>query len=385
VLRIAQATLSPHAFHERLASFWVNHFTVSASKSPVMRLLVPLYEAEAIRPHLAGSFRDLLVAASLHPAMVTFLDQAKSIGPSSRRGKRQGGEAANENFAREVLELHTLGVGSGYQQADVQQLALLLSGITLDPATVTTIFNPRIAEPGSFTVLGQRYSRDSGLSDARAVLGALAADPRTAKHISQKLAAHFIGDQPPADLVEQMARAWAQTDGDLSRVYAAMLAHPAAWATPGGKTKMPLDYVVSGLKAFGFNRARILQRDDDEDMADDSDMMAESGARAKQARSLGQFAVATLDALGQPLWRPSNAAGFDDGSASWGGPGQLAQRIAFARRLVGRGGRDLDPRDFLRATLGETARADTVTVVSQAPNRDSGLLATLVSPEFNRR
>lgn len=385
VLRVAQAVLSPYAFHERLASFWINHFTVSASKSPAMRLLVPLYEAEAIRPNLAGSFRDLLVAASLHPAMVTFLDQAKSVGPHSRRGKRQGGEAANENFAREVMELHTLGVGSGYSQVDVQSLALMLTGVTLDPETSETVFNPRVAEPGSFSILGQRFGREGGLADARRILSVLAEDPRTARHVSLRLARHFIGDQPPADLIGQMTARWVETDGDLSSVYAAMLAHPAAWAAPADKTKMPLDYVVSSLKAFGFDRAQLLKADDADDPDDESAMMADSGARAKAARSLGQLSVVTLDALGQPLWRASNAAGFDDGSDHWGGSGQLAQRIAFSRRLIARGGRSFDPRDFLQATLGEVARADTITVVSQAPNREAGLLATLVSPEFNRR
>jgi uncharacterized protein (DUF1800 family) len=385
VLRVTQAVLSPYAFHERLASFWINHFTVSASKSPVMRLLVPLYEAQAIRPHLAGSFRDLLISASLHPAMVIFLDQAKSVGPGSRRGKRQGGEAANENFAREVMELHTLGAGSGYSQADVQALALMLTGVTLAPTTTETVFNPRVAEPGSFAILGQRYGREGSLDDARTILSVLADDPRTARHVSSRLAKHFIGDQPRHDLVEKMALRWRETHGDLSSVYAVMLEHPAAWTASAGKTKMPLDYVVSSLKAFGFNRAQLLNTDDADDPDGESDMMADAGARAGAARGLGQLSVATLDALGQPLWRASNAAGFDDGSGYWGGPGQLAHRIAFARRMIARGGKSLDPRDFLQATLDEVARADTIAVVNQAPNREAGLLATLVSPEFNRR
>jgi uncharacterized protein (DUF1800 family) len=384
VLRVAQAVQSPFAFHERLASFWINHFTVSAAKSPIMRLLVPLYEAEAIRPNLQGSFRQLVTAASLHPAMVIFLDQAKSIGPSSRRGKRKGGEAANENFAREVMELHTLGAGSGYAQNDVQSLALMLTGVTLDPDSSKTIFDARIAEPGSFTILGRRFERQGGLEDAETILAALADDPRTAHHVSLRLARHFIGEQPPPDLVDSMVRHWRETDGDLSAVYAVLLAHPSAASLTMTKTKMPLDYVVSCLKAFGFDRDALLQADA-RDGDDEAVMAGDPGQQASKARSLGRLAVATLADLGQPLWQASNAAGFEDNSAHWGGPGQLAQRIAFARRLVARGGRDRDPRLFLQATLGDVARADTMTVVAQAPNRDAGLLATLVSPEFNRR
>ena len=400
--RIAQAVTSPYAFHERLASFWINHFTVGAGKTPVMLLMVPHFEAVAIRPHLSGSFRELVAAASLHPAMLTFLDQAKSVGPNSPVGKRRGSEGPNENFARELMELHTLGVDAGYSQEDVQQLALLLTGLAIDPMTGETRFEQRRAEPGQFTVLGKVYQRsDVPFADARLVFDDLSRDPRTIKHISTQLASHFISEPPPAAVVEAMARRWEDTDGDLTAIYRAMLGEPMSWEAAGSKIKMPLDYVVSSLKALDADEAVLLKASTvgpvprqhvmaDGDAAMDGMMQpkAQGEPRPKggaKRQPLAGHALRALTDLGQPLWRASNAAGFDDESQSWLSPSQISERIAWARRAIGYLGAGRDPREFVETTLADFARDDTIRVVGQAPNRQAGLLAALASPEFNRR
>lgn len=411
--RLTQAVLSPNGFYERLATFWTNHFSTSTSKSLPMRLLVPLYEAEAIRPHIGGSFRDLLRSATEHPAMLIYLDQALSQGPDSPDGmKRQKG--LNENLGRELLELHTLGAGSGYTQADVRSAAMVLTGLTIDHSAMKTTFRPGLAEPGDHDVLGVSYGgqrRTPG--DYLALLDDLAANPKTAQHVSRKLAVHFISDQPPQHMVDAMAGAWKKTDGDLIAVYSAMLDHPAAWRDEGAKARQPFDYIVTGLRALNAgdgdgNVGRFLQANEDTgdgemigqgmaagekamentngaepvatDMNDAANIKRRKAFRA--ARALGSGA---LQRMGQPTWRPPSPAGFEEGFDAWITASQLAERLAWARRASAQFGADLDPREFLKATLADAARDDTIRVVSQAPDRISGLTLVLASPEFNRR
>lgn len=410
--RIAQAAGSPFGFQERLASFWLNHFTTSAGKSTEMRLIVPLYEAEAIRPNLSGRFADLLKAVSLHPAMLVFLDQTQSAGPDSRMAERRGTGGVNENFGREVMELHTLGVNSGYTQADVRQLALLFTGLVFNRDEVQAGFDPNRAQPGTFKVMGKLYKRGEGVFDvSEEALEDLASDERTMRHVSTQLYTHFISETPDAETIAAMVKAWKAKDGDLRAVYRAMLTSKAAWEEPGQKFKKPFDYIVSSLRAAGltqpedlFNsedkprgafdlpdvepqRLAMAEPDDDENRKgmEGKDGGEDMKARPKAKRSLARQAGQMIAALGEPVWRPSDAAGFKDQSAYWFNPAQLSMRIEWARRLARRIPGKPDPRQFAHDALLDLARDDTLQLVSRAPSREAGLMLALVSPEFNRR
>ncbi|MGO6997611.1 DUF1800 domain-containing protein [Rhizobium leguminosarum] len=404
-LRLMQAVLSPYGFYERLSTFWTDHFSTSANKSLPMRLIVPLYEAEAIRPFISGTFGDLLRNATAHPAMLIYLDQADSLGPDSAGGIKRN-KGLNENLGRELLELHTLGAGSGYSQADVTAAAMVLTGLTIDRKEMDIAFRPNISEPGTHEVLGVSYGgRRRSRDDYLDMLDDLALHPKTAAHISRKLAVHFIADQPDEGMVSDMAEAWKKTDGDLTAVYTAMLDHPAAWRDEGAKARQPFDYVVTGLRALnagpvngvvGSFLAANQQGTDEGDMAANTPGMAGSPvttdpageAREKRlkafqtARALGQGA---LRRMGQPTWLPPSPAGFEEGFSAWITGSQLAERLAWARRAAAQFGRDEDPREFLKSTLADAARDETIRVVSQAPNKISGLTLVLASPEFNRR
>lgn len=391
--RLLQAVISPHGFYERLASFWTDHFAVSAGKSLPMRLLVPLYEAAAIRPHIGGKFATLLQAAITDPAMLIYLDQAQSFGPQSPGGMQQR-KGLNENLGRELLELHTIGAGSGYAQADVRSASLVLTGLTIDRRTMETDFRPRIAEPGAHDVLGINYGgRRRRPQDYRALLEDLAIDPRTARHISRKLAVHFVADEPPRDLVEAMEESFKRTDGDLRSVYATLLGHPAAWREEGTKARQPFDFVVTALRALdagqGEGKVAAFMRgaDEPEEPIDGPMAMAPAKDDPKRkafraARALGQ---AALRRMGQPIWLPPSPAGFDEGFDAWVTAGQLSERLAWVRRAAAQFGDDLDPRAFLKTTLADAARDSTIRIVNQAPNQMSGLTLVLASPEFNRR
>ncbi|WP_137156274.1 DUF1800 domain-containing protein [Rhizobium sp. FKL33] len=415
--RIEQAALSPNGFAERLAMFWVNHFSVAAQKAKT-RFYVALYEAEALRPNIAGPFRDLLRAAIIHPAMLTYLDQIRSMGPNSPRAKENEKKGLNENLGRELLELHTLGVDGGYDQDDVRNAALVLTGLNVN-GQGQVVYQRQRAEPGPIKVLGKSYGGPRRkLEDVEALLDDLAAAPQTRRHICRKLVIHFVSDKPPAELVEAMTRAWEDTDGDLRSVYKAMLDHPAAWANPNEKARQPFDFVVAGLRAtladeqdFAVPQAKAMDMDEPEMAApesaapgasaksmdgDDEMMMADDekmttaerkkAERAKRARiPQNPLTVRTLRNLGQPIWQPSSPAGYPEQFDAWISASQITGRISWAQRLARRRAGQTDPVKFLKVVLADAARDDTITIVSQAPNRAAGVALTLASPEFNRR
>src|SRR6195952_4118570 len=215
-VRTAAALGAEIGFVERLVWFWSNHFCVSANQ---IRSMSGAYEREAIRPNVLGGFTDLLLAAEGHPAMLVYLDQTVSMGPNSVAGINRT-RGLNENLAREILELHTLGVRSGYTQEDVIGFANVLTGWTLVPPGDNPehggefIFNPRLHEPGAQKVLGKSYD-DETAEQGRAMLRDLAANPATATHVASKLVRHFIADTPPPALVERMTKVFVDTGGDL--------------------------------------------------------------------------------------------------------------------------------------------------------------------------
>lgn len=367
-----EAALRPEApFVERLVHFWANHFAVSIDKSSVA-LLAGAFEAEAIRPHVLGRFEDMLAAVAAHPGMLLYLDQAASIGPGSTAGRRvaerspERRRGLNENLAREILELHTLGVRSGYTQDDVTEFARALTGWTVrDPATVRRVspnappavlgfqFLPEVHEPGARRVLGRAYA-EGGQEQARAILRDLARSPATARHVARKLARHFVADEPPAAVVQRLERAFLHGEGDLPAVYAALVESPEAWRPEPAKFKTPSDWALSSLRALGVREVE------------------------------GQVFAEWMRQLGQPVWRPGSPAGFDDVAATWAAPDALVRRLEVAQRLAANAGAGIDARELAPrvvphagpATLGAIGRADTPA---------TGLALLLVSPEFLRR
>src|SRR5262245_48628035 len=252
--RIHAALGAEIGFAERLAWFWSNHFCVSADKAGV-RPICGAYEREAIRPHVLGRFGDMLLAVEQHPAMLIYLDNARSIGPDSIAGVRQK-RGLNENLAREILELHTLGVRTVYTQDDVTKFANVITGWTIVPPRQDPVrggefnFNGRMHEPGPQKVVNKTYP-DTGLDQGRAVLADLARNPATAKHISEKLARHFIADQPPQALVELLSRRYRETDGNLKEMAKALVTSPDAWSAPRSKIKRPGEWILGALRATG--------------------------------------------------------------------------------------------------------------------------------------
>ena len=282
------------------------------------------------------------------------------------RGRQRRG--LNENLAREVLELHTLGVGGGYSQADVTELARALtgwtvSGLTRGPARRfigdsgapgTFHFADMIHEPGSRNVVARRYDQQ-GEAQARAILDDLAASPATARHLATKLARHFAGDQPPPAMVERLTRAWLQSAGDLPTVYRAIIASPEAWTAQAARFRTPWDWSLAALRAVGSRRL--------------------------EPPAAGGLMVQ----LGQPVWRPGSPAGYDDVDASWAGPDALMRRVEAAERIAERTGQAIDARNLtprlLPGALSETTRQ----AIARAESPAQGLALLLVAPEFLRR
>lgn len=360
VQTMRRAAAAPVGFRERLSWFWNSHFAVIDGEG-LLRRNVGSYQEEAIRPHVAGRFADLLISAVTHPAMLAFLDQARSVGPNSARGRR--GRGLNENLAREVLELHTLGADGGFRQRDVRQLAELLTGLAI-AKDGTTAFRRNMVEPGAETVLARTYGGGTpDPDDIRAVLTDLSVHPSTARHVSRKLARHFVADVPPVDMVEAMAATWRRTGGDLTAVYAAMLDHPASWSPDLRKVRQPLDMIAAALRATGT---------------------AERLARQRMPFLRRNLADAMMR-MGQPWQRPPGPDGWPEEAEAWITPQGLAARLEWITSLAGWVTRKPDPRVFVDTALGPLAGARTRFAAGAAEDRTAGLTLVLASPEFQRR
>jgi uncharacterized protein (DUF1800 family) len=355
----ARAVGAEDAFRERLVAFWADHFTVAA-RNRTERAIPAILIDEAIRPYVTGRFADMLRAVTTHPAMLTFLNQEASFGPTSAKGKRQK-KGLNENLARELLELHTLGVGADYTQADVRELAELLTGLAVSP-TEGFVFDNRRAEPGVETVLGVTY-RGEGLEPILKALEDLAARPETARHLAWKLAAHFVADAPDAGLVTDLQDVFQASGGDLKAVSLALAAHPRA--TAGTKARQPFDFMVAALRALRVGPAAIL---------------------AVDQRPFRRLILDPLAAMGQPFQQAPGPDGWPEAEADWVTPQGLAARIDWAMQAPARLLRPLpDPRAFLQAALGTRADDRLVWAVNAAESARDGVGLTLASPAFNRR
>ena len=367
--RFRTATDTDYPFHERLVHFWSNHFAVSADKQPVSAL-AGLFENEAIRPNLGGKFYDLLLAVEKHPAMIIYLDNQRSIGPGSilaqraNRRRRDQQFGLNENLAREILELHTLGVDGGYTQQDVTTFAKVITGWSIggsssrgrfsDGVPGTFQFRDNIHEPGRQIILNRSY-KESGLKQGEAVLRDLATHASTAKHLATKLVRHFVADDPPEKLVTKIAAVFLDSGGDLPTMHAALVNSIEAWQSTFGKYKTPQDFVISAFRAF-------------DRVPDD-----------------GKFIVGALDMMGQTPYRPGSPAGWPDTAQHWGGADALYKRIEWSNTVARYAGASVNPLELGDAVLGPALGDHTRTAISRAESVMQGTTLLLVSPEFQRR
>jgi uncharacterized protein (DUF1800 family) len=340
-------------FVERLVWFWSNHFCVNADAT----VMAGAYEREAIRPHVLGRFVDMLLAAEGHPAMLIYLDNAQSTGPNSVAGINRN-RGLNENLAREILELHTLGVRTVYSQDDVTSFAKVITGWTILPTDTNPdhggefLYHPRMHEPGAQTVLGKAY-RDTGVEQGRAVFTDLARHQATAKHIAGKLARHFIADDPPPALVERLTQRFIETDGDLWQIAQALVTAPEAWSPEQAKIKRPGEWYVAMRRAAGLP-------------AGDGRLLVQGTSR-----------------LGEPLWRPPAPKGFSDHNDAW--LDGLAHRLDSANAFAQNAAERLNPSAVMETALGPLASPMTRQAVARAESKAQALTFVIMAPEFQRR
>ncbi|TPG13239.1 DUF1800 domain-containing protein [Sphingomonas oligophenolica] len=376
--RTIAALTGPAPFVERMVHFWANHFAVSADKLTVVGLAGTL-EMEAIRPHVLGHFADMLNAVERHPAMLLYLDQAVSVGPDSPLGQRVTQRAAqngmtrkvglNENLAREILELHTLGVRTGYTQADVTEFARAMTGWTVagigrGPGARAAgtaggqpgdfVFAPAIHEPGARTIMGRTYPA-GGEAQAQAVLTDVAIHPATATHIATKLTRHFAGDTPPPAMVDRISAAFLASKGDLPTIYRAIIESPEAWVETPVKFKNPWEWTISSLRALGTTQVKPL------------------------------VMVGLMNQLGQPVWKPGQPVGYDDIAGSWAGPDALLRRVEAAERFATRAEGTIDARTLAPQLFPASVSAATAQSLARAESPGQALALLLVAPEMMRR
>src|SRR6516225_6776142 len=357
--RLQRAMMADCGLVERLVTFWSNHFCISANKGELARIWAGSFEREAIRPHVLGRFSDMLKAVEQHPAMLFFLDNKQSLGPDSRAGQNRR-RGLNENLAREIMELHTLGVGGGYTQDDVTSLARIITGWTfagrqgqLGPPG-TFAFNANAHQPGPQRLLGKTYE-DTGLAQGEAALADIARHPSTAKSIATNFARHFVADDPPQALVARLQETFHKSDGDLRLLATTLLDSDEAWRAPLTKIRSPYEYLVA--------TGRLLAQIPDD-----------------PTRYLGG-----LNLLGQPLWTPAGPNGFPDTNAAWAAPEGMKLRLDIAAQISSRLGDNVDPRELLELVAADAASPETRRAVERAETRRQALALLLMSPEFQRR
>jgi uncharacterized protein (DUF1800 family) len=364
----AQLGATTHAgFRERWTLFWCNHFTVSGLKVLTSTVVGP-FEQEAIRPNVFGRFEDLLKASTAHPGMLIYLDQETSIGPSSeaaavlarRRAMSKRPVGLNENLAREILELHTVGVGGGYAQADVTEFARALTGWSVgafrdgEEQWGRFVFRTAAHEPGARTVMGKTYPAGEA-EQAAAVLTDLAAHPATARHLSRKIAAHFVADEPPPALTARLEKAWLGSGGDLSVVARALVEAPEAWAPAPAKLKTPYEFLISSWRSVG----------------------GKPGAP--------QHLTGPLLGLGQRAFAAPSPKGWSDEAITWAAPDAIVKRMSWSEDFAAATAGELDTNAVAEGALGARLTPAVKTAVARAESREEALAILLMSPEFQRR
>ena len=357
---------SRQSFRERMVLFWANHFTVSATRSTVGPVS-GAYEREAIRPYIFGHFEDMLLATARHPAMLTYLANARSIGPNSRTGERTG-RGLNENLAREILELHTLGVNGGYTQNDVTEFANILTGWShgglrkrrsdqsFGPVHGKFEFRDCAHEPGSKLLLGKRYS-ENGEQEGIDALKGLARHSSTAKSIATKLARHFIADDPPADTVRRLERVFRESGGHLGAVSRELIRLDAVWKEPLAKVKTPYELVISTMRAVDVNLDELRPR----------------------------AILGSLQQMGHVPFRAPSPKGWPDRAQDWISPESLLRRIDWLRSASALLPRTLQPNLVAEQTIAPVMAPRTQEMIDAAPSGEEALAMIFASPEFQRR
>ena len=353
---------TPAAFRERWALFWANHFTVSSTKQLTSVLIGP-FEREAIRPYAFDRFENLLVSSSTHPAMLTYLDQAQSIGPNSRAAgyaarQRKGKAGLNENLAREILELHTVGVDAGYTQADVTEFARALTGFSIgrdnEDRAGQFVFRDNAHEPGARAILGRRYG-EQGIKQGLSVLTDLATDPHTARRCCAKIARHFVSDTPPPTLTARLEKRWLNTGGDLAEVAKALVESPEAWDPTPAKFKTPYEFTLSTWRLIGAEPSAI------------------------------ERLAPILTGLGQKPFSPPSPKGWAEDAQTWASPDGLVKRMQWAQGMAAAVADTTDPNALALSALGERLTPPVAKAVSRAETRREAFALLVMSPEFQRR
>lgn len=358
VARLNRQVATATPFVERLVNFWSNHFCISASKNAHVKAAAGAYEREVIRPHVLGRFHDMLLASAQHPAMLYYLDNSASTGPTSPSGLRTK-RGLNENLGREILELHTLGVDGGYDQADVTAFATALTGWsfsdmkakTAEPGTFS--FFAERHSPGSVRILGRNYPQ-TGVDQAERALADFARHPATARHIARKLVRHFVGDVTPPGLANRLAAVFRETDGDLRAITVALVEADEAWSAPPIKVLSPWELLVATGRMLGIDW------------------------------NFGE-ANRMLFLFGQPLWNVPFPAGWPDEDETWAAPASLLELLDAVSALARRNAGDRNVPRLAEETLGPFLRARTRQTIERAETRDTALALLVMSPDFLRR
>ena len=349
-------------FSVRLLDFFSNHFSVSTSSIPLYTL-APLLEREAIAPFIFSRFEDMLIAVIQHPAMLIYLDNTKSTGPNSKIGRNNKKRGLNENLAREIFELHTLGLDSGYKINDIQELAKAISGWSISyPHEIKKfgfIYRDRQHEPGTRIILGREY-RDLGIQQGRAILRDLARDPNTARFISNKLVTYFINDKPDELLVNDMVDTWIKTKGDLRQVITTLIEHHKSWDFDRNKFKTPREFVVSTLRALNLNR--------------------------NISRPFFKSIVYHIATLGQQPFGSGSPSGYPLKASAWTGSDALMKRIDWVNRLNA-----VVPKlktntlEIAQQLFGDFITEQTLRSIKRAESDRQARTLLFMSPEFQRR
>ncbi len=352
---IIHAVQSSHSISWRLLDFFSNHFSVTANGRLLLGLVGTL-EREAIAPHLLGNFEDMLMAVEQHPAMLIYLNNEKSFGPNSKIAKKRK-LGLNENLAREIMELHTLGVDGGYNQADVIELAKGITGWTIKNYKkdhgVGFIFRESGHEPGSRILLGKKYT-EKGVDQGQQMLRDLAMHPATAKHVCFKIAHHFVSETPSSALLKKMESTWLKTRGNIKQIMYSLFEAEEAWLDSPQKFKTPREFFISSYRAIepeNVNPKLILR---------------------------------SLTSLGQQPFKSGSPAGYSDSASDWLGASALMARINWST-MASAYLKKPNAEKIMTLALGDNVSQNTYQSVMRAESRKQAVTLLLMSPEFQRR
>ena len=351
-----QQELTTHTgFEWRVLNFFSNHFSVTKDDY-LSAGLAPTLEREAIAPHLFGRFEDMLLAVVQHPTMLHYLDNVNSFGPNSIIGKNRN-KGLNENLAREILELHTMGVNGGYTQADVIALAKGITGWSVGNPNKkekpTFVYRERGHEPGNFVLLNTTHKQD-GIAQGTRMLSQICNHPSTAHYICTKIAKHFVSSTPSNALVQHLTNTWTQSNGHLAQVFSALIQHEDSWKPTKAKFKTPHDYIISTVRALPKNL----------------------WPTPNKLRK-------TMEMFGHGPFMAGSPAGYEDSEEYWNTPSAILNRVDWVYQLVANFNDDITP--VFNSLDMSFANSETYNVIAGADTRQNALLLYFANPDFMRR